>query len=229
MHKVTANITVKEMLTLSGLALSTFHDATAFAKDEMFGSVFGEIDTLDKKLEKTFASVKVSLSLEKADEARDEAIRNLYAILQGYAAMPNEEKKAAAHKILAALAPYGLKIVTESYAMESASIRGLLNVLDADTLKADIALLDGVSDVIEALRAAEQELLEAGKTSIKASNEKNDSSYKVKKQLLDVFNSKLVPYLSGCAAIKPEKYATFAADIGKLIDRANDSVSARTK
>ncbi len=228
MHKVTANITVKEMLTLSGLALSTFHDATAFAKDEMFSSVFGEIDTLDKKLEKTFASVKVSLSLEKADEARDEAIRNLYAILQGYAAMPNE-KKAAAHKILAALAPYGLKIVTESYAMESASIRGLLNVLDADTLKADIALLDGVSDVIKALREAEQELLEAGKTSIKASNEKNDSSYKVKKQLLDVFNSKLVPYLSGCAAIKPEKYAAFAADIGKLIDRANDSVSARTK
>ena len=228
MHKVTANITVKEMLTLSGLALSTFHDATAFAKDEMFGSVFGEIDTLDKKLEKTFASVKVSLSLDKADEARDEAIRNLYAILQGYAAMPNE-KKAAANKILAALAPYGLKIVTESYAMESASIRGLLNVLDADTLKADIALLDGVSDVIKALRSAEQELLEAGKTSIKASNEKNDSSYKVKKQLLDVFNSKLVPYLSGCAAIKPEKYAAFAADIGKLIDRANDSVSARTK
>ena len=228
MHKVTANITVKEMLTLSGLALSTFHDATAFAKDEMFSSVFGEIDTLDKKLEKTFASVKVSLSLEKADEARDEAIRNLYAILQGYAAMPNE-KKAAAHKILAALAPYGLKIVTESYAMESASIRGLLNVLDADALKADIALLDGVSDVIKALREAEQELLEAGKTSIKASNEKNDSSYKVKKQLLDVFNSKLVPYLSGCAAIKPEKYAAFAADIGKLIDRANDSVSARTK
>ena len=56
---------------------------------------------------------------------------------------------------------YGKAIVNESYARESSLIESMLEDFSADTLSESIKALDGVAELIAALRAAQDEFNKA--------------------------------------------------------------------
>ena len=228
-HKIINNITVAEMTTLSAAALLSFKDAEALKGDAMLDSVMSEIEKKSALLKAAGVREKKSLSLEKADSARDEILRTLFVMLQGYAVMPSQEKREAASSLLSKLSVYGLKTLSESYAIESAHIEHMLIILTSDENKAAVKALDGLGETIEALIKAEDDLKAAGEASVSEKTSKGESAYLLKKDVLSTFNVKLIPYLCACSAIDGEKYDAFSSKIAEYVERANSTVSERNK
>ena len=171
---------------------------------------------------------KVSTSLEDADAKRDELIRQLGTLLAGYGAIPLADKKAAAEKLSAVYDKYGKAIVNEPYARESSLIESMLEDFAADTLADAIKALDGVGDLISALRTAQDEFNAANDSATAALTAKGESAYALNKPLLAAINEKLVPYVTAMSAIQPE-YADFAAKADVEISKANASVGKKAK
>ena len=131
----------------------------AIAKDANLAAILAEVEKLSADITTAIKADKISTSLEDTDTKRDELIRSLFTLLLGYAAIPLADKKAAAEKLLAVTEKYK-GITSEAYARESSLIESMLEDFAADTLADPIKALDGVGDLISALRTAQDDFKE---------------------------------------------------------------------
>ena len=92
-------------------------------------------------------------------------------------------KKAAAEKLLAVTEKYK-GITSEAYARESSLIESMLEDFGNATLADSIKALDGVGDLISALRTAQDDFNAANDTATAALTAKGESAYALKKPLL---------------------------------------------
>ena len=218
--------------TLSDVLVRIYKEAVAnnpdgaIAKDSALAEIVKEIEQKSAGITTAINKDKLSTSLEEADAKRDELIRQLGTLLIGYGAIPIADKKAAAEKLLATYEKYGKSITQESYARESSLIESMLedfaNAMLADAIKA----LNGVADLLAALRTAQDDFNAANDTATAALTAKGESAYALKKPLLAAINEKLVPYVTAMSAIQPE-YADFAAKADVEISKANASVGKK--
>lgn len=232
MKKVKFDVRVAEADSLSDAIVRLYKDASsaaesAVAKDANLSAVMNDVESLSARLTTAIKSDKATSTLDEADIARDEVIRNLADALAGYAAIPVAAKKAAAGNLLAVFSKYGKQIASKNYAEESSLIESLLEDLSAENLKTDIASLDGISDLIFELRSAQDNFNKASDSYTAAKTGKGESATAVKKSLLDTLNSRFVPYLTAVGAI--DGYKDFAAKAASEIDKANATVGARGK
>lgn len=232
MNKAKTALRVTELDTLSDAIVRLYKDASsgaesAVAKDANLSAVMSDVESLSAKLTTAIKSDKATSTLDEADIARDEVIRNLADALSGYAAIPVAAKKSAAQNLLAVFSKYGKQITSKNYAEESSLIESLLEDLGAENLKSDVDSLDGVSDLISGLRAAQDAFNKASDSYTAAKTGKGESATSVKKTLLDALNSRLVPYLTAVGALSG--YKDFAAKVSSEIDKANTTVGARSK
>ena len=226
--KVDVRITVAD--TVSDALVRLYKDAAAkdgaLAKDAALAAIMGEVETLSAKITTAIKADKVSTSLEDADGRRDEIIRSLGTLLAGYGAIPVADKKAAAQRLLATYDKYGKSITGEAYARESSLIESMLEDFAAENLADSVKLLDGVDDLLAALRAAQDDFNKANDTATAALTAKGDSAYAIKKPLLAAINEKLVPYITAMGAVSAD-YADFAAKADVEIAKANASVAKK--
>ena len=199
----------------------------AIAKDANLAAIVAEVEKLSADITTAIKADKVSTSLKDADTKRDELIRSLFTLLLGYAAIPLADKKAAAEKLLAVTEKYK-GITSEAYARESSLIESMLEDFGNATLADSIKALDGVADLLAALRSAQDDFNAANDTATAALTAKGESAYALKKPLLAAINEKLVPYVSAMSAINAE-YADFAAKADVEISKANASVGKKAK
>ena len=231
MNKVKTAIRVAELDTLSDVLVRLYKDScaaeNAVSKDANLSLIMADVERLSAEITTAIKSDRVSSTLDEADIARDEIIRNIGDALTGYAAIPVAAKKSAAQNLLAVFGKYGRQITQKNFAEESSLIESLLEDFEAESLKADVAALEGVGELVSELRTAQDSFNKANDDFTNASVNKGESATSVKKSLISVLNDKLVPYLSAVAPLAD--YKDFASKCETEIAKANATVSGRAK
>lgn len=167
---------------------------------------------------------RVKSSLAEKDKARDGEIRKLNALLKGYAVFPSAEKRECAKRLLAVFKKYGLKITAESYSSKSSLIESMLEDFSREQEKNDAASLDGVVELIQSLRNAENDFYKANDEFVRGRALKNESAYSIKGRLVRTINEKLVPYLSAMSIADNSAYGNFAQNVERQIKKLNSAV-----
>lgn len=227
MKKLRTNVRITELDTISDVLLRLYKADTALAKDEYLKTVMAEIEDLSSKITTAIKSDKAVSRLEEADLKRDEIIRSLGTLLNGYAVIPIEGKKTAAETLLATYNKYK-GITTESYANESSFIESMLEDFSATALADSINVLEGVSAYIADLRTAQDEFNKANDEFTAANTSKGDSASALKKPLFAVINNKLVAYLTAMCLANNALYGDFTAKAEAEIVKANTALTRRT-
>lgn len=231
MKKINSNMRVAELDTLSDVLVRLYKDSStaenAVSKDVNLSGIMEEVEKLSAEITTAIKKDRVSASLDEADIARDEIIRNLGDALTGYAAIPVAAKKSAAQNLLAVFSKYGKQITQKNFAEESSLIESLLEDFGAESLKSDVAALDGVGELVSELRTAQDSFNKANDDFTNASVNRGESATSVKKSLFSALNDKFVPYLSAVAPLAD--YKDFASKCEEEITKANATVSGRKK
>lgn len=231
MNKVKTAIRVAELDTLSDVLVRLYKESSAaenaVSKDANLSLIMSEVEKLSADITTAIKSDRVSSTLDEADIARDEIIRNLSDALTGYSAIPVVAKKSAAQNLLAVFNKYGKQITQKNFAEESSLIESMLEDFSADSLKSNVVALDGVGELLDSLRSAQDSFNKANDDFTNASVNRGESATSVKKSLISVLNDKLVPYLSAVAPLAD--YKDFAAKCEAEITKANATVSGRKK
>ena len=115
MKKIRFQIRVTALDTVSDVLIRLYKADSALAKDDYLKGVMAEIESLSERITIAIKADKTASNLDEADTARDEIIRSLGTLLNGYAAIPVADKKAASESLLAVYNKYK-GIITERYA-----------------------------------------------------------------------------------------------------------------
>ena len=228
MKKLKSTARVTELDTVSDVIVRLYKGDSAVSGDEYLKGVLDEIESLSEKITVAIKSDKTASNLDTADTKRDELIRTLGTLLNGYAVIPVAEKKAAAEKLLAVFGKYK-GITGESYANESPLIESMLGDFASDSLAPSIKALEGVSSLLTDLRAAQDEFNKANDDFTAANASKGESATSLKKPLLSAINDRLVPYLTAMNLANKATYGDFSAKVEAEIEKVNASVMKRWK
>lgn len=206
-------------------ALLRLYKAAGLENDAFLSDAFKELESLSARLTTAIKKDVANSRLDECDNARDEAVRNLGTLIQGYAVIPVPEKNEAAKRLDAAFSKYGKRIVNETYAAESSLIESLLEDLGA--FKSEMKILEGVETLVERLRHAQDEFNAANDAYTIAKSEKGENATEIKKTLVAFINERLVPYLGAVRVAEP--YAKFTLQAETEIKRVNDAAARRSK
>lgn len=228
MKKLRTATRVTEIDGLSDAIVMHYGAATAAVKDDAFlKGVMGEIEDLSEKITTAIKQDRVASNLEEADSARDEAVRTLGTLLDGYAVIPLAEKKASGQKLQAVFAKYGKAIATANYTAESSLIESMLG--DFAAVRDDINKLDGVVECLDAIRLAQNVFAKASVEYTQAASVKVESASGIKKPLLAAINDKLLAYLDTMVMVSEPVYGAFARSVESEIAKVNEMVAKRKK
>ena len=229
MNKMNAKARVTEVDALSDALVRLYKADTGIAEDSFLKTVMAEVETLSAQLTTAIRQDKVLSSLEEADGVRDEAVKSLGTLLDGYAAIPIPAKKDAAEKLRTVFAKYGKSITTANYASESSLIESLLEDFSKADAQESAKVLDGVAEILEQIRTAQDAFVKASDEYTAASSAKAESATSLKKPLVSAIDDRLVPYLTAMTMANGSLYGDFAAKAEKEISRVNETVLRRGK
>ncbi|MDO4782024.1 MAG: DUF6261 family protein [Capnocytophaga felis] len=230
MKKLFTTSKTTEIGDVSERLVVLFKKETSFADDAFLVSLFEEIETLSEQIIEAIKRDVIVSKLEEVDNARGKMIRSLNNILKGYQSMPIPKLKEAGEKLYKVFSKYGVSITRESYANQSSLTESLLQDFSATELESDISTLVGVSECISELRNTQNKFnemrLEYEKTLVAQSQKPTASQ--LKKLLINVINTKLVPYLIAMQLVNADKYGSFSATVTQIIEDNNISVKRRS-
>lgn len=175
--------------------------------------------------------MKAESELEAQDELRDVEIRALYYLVMGLLHHPDQAIKAAAQKVFAVLEHYGLSVIDQSFASESALVGSMLASLANPGLQEAIAMLSGCSERIASVQVAETNF-DAARIAFeeeKATEGTLENATDIKKRVANLINQKLVVYLLAMDQVNPETYGPFARTVAEIIADNNEVVKKRRK
>ena len=158
---------------------------------------------------------------------RDEAVKNLSTLLDGYSVFPVAAKKEAAQKLKTIFDKYKKSIITANYVSESSLIESLLE--DFSKEEETVSSLDGIKEILEQIRSAQDSFVKASDEYNAASTVKTESASSLKKPLLSAINDKFIPYITAMQMANSAVYGDFATKAEGEIKRVNELVSRRGK
>jgi len=230
MNKLNAKARITEVDGFSDSIIRIFGADAKAQEDAFLKSQISELTVLSDAITDAILQDKAVSNLDEADSKRDEAVRNLGALLSGYAVFPLEEKKTAALGLKAVYDKYAKSgILSASYISESSMIESLLGDFSSAEAVASIEKLDGISEMVAAVRAAQDDFTAANDAFVKAEGSKGASASSYKKPILSVINDKIVPYLNTMAIVGNTAVADFAKGVETEITRVNETVAKRGK
>lgn len=226
MNKVISKVRVTEVDGLSDALVRLYKADEGISSDAFLKSVMDEVEKLSVSITTAIKKDKVLSSLEEADGVRDEAVKNLSTLLDGYEVFPVAAKKEAAKKLKAVFDKYGKSITTANYVSESSLIESLLEDFSKEEA---VSLLDGIKEILEQIRSAQDAFVKASDEYNAASTVKTESASSIKKLLLSAINDKLIPYITAMQMANSALYGDFAAKAEGEVKRVNEIVSRRGK
>lgn len=227
MNKVISKVRVTEVDGLSDALVRLYKADEGVSSDVFLKSVMDEIEKLSVSITTAIKQDKVLSNLEEADGVRDEAVKNLSTLLDGYEVFPVAAKKEAAKKLKAVFDKYRKSITTANYVSESSLIESLLE--DFSNEEETVGALDGVKEILEQIRSAQDSFVKASDEYNAASTVKTESASSLKKPLLSAINDKLIPYITAMKMANSAVYADFATKAEGEIKRVNEIVLRRGK
>lgn len=225
------SVRITEMADTAKQLVMLYKSETALANDPILKPVFAQIEPLAEALSQAIKSDKILSEVDKADDVRDELVRQLEKYLKSYANIPEENLRKSGERLYAVFSKYGVRITRESYAVESAHIESLLKDLAEPTLQTDISALEGIASTIEALKTAQADFDQKRLVHDKnlATQSKRPKSADLKKQLLKQINIGLIPYLTSASFVNPQAFTHFADTVAQIINTINAAISGRSK
>ncbi|AEE15489.1 DUF6261 family protein [Treponema brennaborense] len=227
MTKLISRARVSEVDTVSDVLVRLYKSDENLAEDVFLKDVMSEIEKISADLTTAIKQDKVFSRLDEADTVRDEAIRSLGTLLDGYAAIPVPAKKDAAQILKPIFAKYGKAAATANYATESSLIESLLEDFGAEKLSGSVSALDGIPQILVQIRQAQDAFNKANDAYVAASSVKSESASSVKKQLIAIINEKLIPYVAAMIMANPGVYTPFTSKLEIEIGRVNGMISNR--
>lgn len=194
-------------------------------------AVFTDLQTKSDELRTAIKCSKTESNLDEKDIERDGKVKALHYLILGSTHHPNSEVKAAALNLKAVFAKYGLKMIHESYTIESSLIESLLEDFSAPELQADIALVSGCAEVITNLQSDQNNFRTAhfDWEEEKAKNELSQCSTDIKKEVISIINNKIVLHLKAMQQVNKELYGKLALTVSQIINDTNQAVKKRNK
>ena len=225
-RKIDSAIHVDELPAVARAFVVIYKKFGALSSQILLSMVIAEIETLSQKAQDALKGEKTVSNLDEKDAVRDAAVRDLDAILTGYASFPMPKKKEAAQVLRAIFAKYGRAAVEKNYLAESTLIESMLSDFGSDAAVSAIKELDGVGEQISALRAAEDDFKAAQDSlnSAAAAEKGKESATIVKKALLSCINDKFISFVNAAVLIDEASYGSFASEIEVAVNQANDRV-----
>lgn len=227
MNKVISKVRVTEVDGLSDALVRLYKADEGISSDAFLKGVMAEVEKLSVAITTAIKQDKVLSSLEEADGVRDEAVKNLSTLLDGYEVFPVAAKKEAAKKLKAVFDKYGKSITTANYVSESSLIESLLE--DFSNEEETVCALDGIKEILEQIRSAQDSFVKASDEYNAASSVKTESASSLKKPLLSLINDKLIPYITAMQMANSALYGDFATKAEGEIKRVNEIVLRRGK
>lgn len=228
MNKINAKIRIADLDGLSDSIVRIYKADSAVQSDAFLKGAFSELETLSAQITTAILQDKTVSTLDEADSARDEVLRNLGAVLAGYASFPVADKKAAGIFLKSIYDKYiKAGIIKAAYNAESSMIESLIGDFSGAEALANIEKLDGIDVLLEQLRSAQDSFTAANDDYVKSVASKGVSATSLKKPLLSVMNDKIVSYLNLMQG--NEALAEFSKSVEKEISRVNDSLQKKEK
>ena len=228
MNKIKRVVRNTEIDTLSDAIIRFFKADKEAQSDAFLSSAIGELEELSAKITTAILQDKRLSTLETADGERNKAIKTLGTVLNGYAALPIESKKAQAVPLKAIFDKYAKgRITRESYAAKSSLIESMLQDFAAASLSTNISGLEGVAESIALIRTAQDAFAKANDAFLDASVNKGASATSFNKQIALLINEKLVPYLNAMLLTGNARCSDFAKNIEEEIRRINEAIAKR--
>ena len=229
MRKLSSKLRVTEIATIASNLIRQYQWDTNVSTDDFLKKTIDGIDELSGQLTESIQRGTTKLGLDEADAVRDDAIRALGTLIEGYTAIPFEDQKEAAYALKSIFDKYGKRIASEPFAVESSLIESMIFDFNTPITLAAVATLPGVTELLGQLRAAQDAFNTASDKQTEANAaEKPPSATAIKKDMLTLFNDRLIPYLNTMMMANPDVFATFARQAEVEIDRANATVTQRS-
>lgn len=229
MNKLISFARITEVDAFSDRIIAFFEGEAALQNDAFLQKTFGSIKKLSDEITVSIKRTRTKSTLAQADARRCDKFRALAKIIEGYAANPLDELRVAGTALKKIFDKYGLKTLTESFFSKSSLIESLLLDLKKPKAEQAAAKLLGVAEAIAELRAAEDnfddEMILYDKARVREKSEV--SATEVKKNLVQLINEKLVPYLSAMTGADEKPFADFARRVEIEINKVNRAVRGR--
>jgi Family of unknown function (DUF6261) len=229
-NKLATNVRVTELNSVADIIITEYKKAN-ISSDAFLTGIIEELQALNAKLTEAINRIKAESNLAEKDELRDSKVRAVNYLTKGFVHHPDITINTAAKIIDEVIYHYGIKLVKESYATESSLIESLLIDLSNADLQASIALLPGLSELIDQLRAAQTIFEEAQvifeKEKAEEGNKENASD--IKQKVIVIINEKLIVYLRAMVLVNEAMYGKFVRTVAQTIDDVNTIIKKRKK
>jgi hypothetical protein len=209
--------------------LSTSYQQSGLTADPFLMGIFAKLDPKTTELGEAIDRSKAESILAEKDDVRDEAVRAVGYLVQGYLYYPKESVRNAAIAVKAVFDKYGFSVTKESYVSESSHIVSMLSDFAAPDIVAALTELKGVDQNIASLQSAEDdfETTRAQYAEEEAEEATKVSATVLKKEVVEIINDDLVQFLRSGERFQPDMYGTFARTIDQIIDDNNEQVKKR--
>ncbi len=197
------------------------------AEEPYLPTLFQEVQTLSQALNSAINDTKIESSLEEKDTIRDEIIRGIGYMLQGFIYNPNKSIKESAQLVTTVFDKYGIAMATESYDRESSLINSFLVDVSEPTIAEAITKLNGFSQMVESLTTAQKDFEDAQLQQTQAKAGKGKSATTLKKELLTLLNGKVLPYIMVMSVVDEGKYGSFSSTVSEIVASGNGALKRR--
>lgn len=227
-EKMIRNSRTTEVAATSTRIVEAYNNS-GLTTDAYLPNMFNTLGDLTNNLTAAIKRTKAESELETKDEGRDQPTRALFFLVKAHTAHPDAEIRAAALKLEKVIDKYGLKIISESYATESALVNSLLGDLAAPEMQAALALLPAGPELLAALQTA-QTAFDAARVAYETERAREGTqanASEIKKEVLALINNKAVPYLRAMEAVNDATYGELARTVATIIADNNLVVKKR--
>jgi hypothetical protein len=205
------------------------YKSSGLTTDAYLPNMFNTLGDLTNALTAAIKRTKAESELETKDEGRDQPTRALFLLVKANTAHPDAEIRAAALKLEKVIDKYGLKIISESFATESALVNSLLGDFAAPEMQAAIALIPSCAEILASLQTA-QTAFDTARVAYEAERAREGTqanASELKKEVLALINDKVVAYLRAMEAVNDATYGELARTVATIIADNNLVVKKR--
>lgn len=231
MKKLNSKARTTEVDDTSDRLLQLYAKETALKNESFLKPLFAEMQNLSDRITEAIRRDRALSDLEDADAMRDKAVTAIFKIVDGYAHIPVAAMSEPAERVQKILSNFGLAITRKNYATESSLIEAMLTDFRQTDIGADISELPGLEQAVTVLHDTQSDFTEKRvmyeKT--KAAEKLGENAIMLKKPLVELINSKMVPYLEAMQLADPAKFSGIASGAAQVIADTNTAIEQRTK
>uniref|UniRef100_UPI0032178C4C DUF6261 family protein n=1 Tax=uncultured Draconibacterium sp. TaxID=1573823 RepID=UPI0032178C4C len=207
------------------------YHATTLNTDANLVKIFGPLIALLALFSEAIRRLKAKSDQKANDEIRDEKITALYFLLMSFSHHPDAQIRDAALSLLEIFENYGQEIKEESFTRESSLVNSMLADYAKPKALANIALVPQCTEYIAALQQA-QDNFEDNRLDFETAQAEEgtlENATAMKKEVVEMVNNQLVPYLNVMAQLDEPTFGEYARVVAEIIAANNEVVKKRRK